>query len=206
MRLVWLIVLMLSAPSALAREWEAVAATGGAYNFSSPLTLEQGNQRWDLTADYDTRPFDAPLYYALRAGHFSLTDGWEGMLIHHKLYLRNPPTGVRSLSMTHGFNIVTANRAWEYGGYTYRLGLGPVITSLQTEVNGVMYDDRYALSGAALLFGVGKRFYQGRHWFLAGDLIGSYAKASVDVDGAPALKADITNLAVHAQLGIGVRF
>ena len=206
MRLVWLIVLMLSAPSALAREWEAVAATGGAYNFSTPLTLQQGSQRWDLSADYETRPFDTPLYYALRAGNFSLTDGWEAMLIHHKLYLRNPPAEVRSLSVTHGFNIVTANRAWEHSGYTYRLGLGPVITSLQTEVNGVMYEDRYELAGAAVVVGVGRRFYQGRHWFLAGDVIGSYAQASIDVDGPPVLKADITNLAVHAQIGIGVRF
>ena len=42
---------------------------GWAHNFDTPLDIEQtGQPGIDITADYETRPFESPLYYVVRYG------------------------------------------------------------------------------------------------------------------------------------------
>lgn len=87
--------------------WSLEAYVGDAYNFRTRLKVEQdGGFSRSMSADYDTRGFDRPLYYLLRAARWQEARAWEASLIHHKLYLTNPPAGVTALSISHGFNIL----------------------------------------------------------------------------------------------------
>ncbi len=186
--------------------WSFEAMLGDAYNFRARLEIDQESFRRELTADYATRGFDTPLYYAVRVSRWRGDDGWELQHIHHKLYLQNPPAGVSAFSVSHGFNIVSVNRAWQRAGWTVRLGAGPVVTHAEGTINGVIYDGPYEVAGAALLAGAGRRVYFGRTTFvqIEGAATAGYAKPQPD--GDPALRLSVTNVALHALVGVGVDF
>lgn len=65
-----------------------------------------------------------PLHYALRVARWRENRAWELQILHHKLYLRNRPPAVETLSVSHGFNSLTLNRALESDG------AGPGVTFL----------------------------------------------------------------------------
>jgi len=186
--------------------WSFETFLGDAYNFHSRLKIDQESFRRELTADYDTRGFQTPLYYSMRVARRQGDGAWELQHIHHKIYLRNPPAGVASLSVSHGFNIVTANRAWDRNGMTVRLGAGVVVTHAEGTINGVLYDGPYELAGVALLAGVGKRLYLSRAAFfqIESQATAGYAKPEPKCD--PALKLSVANVALHGLLGVGVDF
>jgi hypothetical protein len=178
---------------------------GDAFNFRTGLKLEQdGGYSRSLRADYETRGFDPPLYYLLRAARWHEGRAWEASLIHHKLYLANPPDGVAALSISHGFNILSLTRASRVGSCVYRAGAGPVVTHAEAVINGVRYDGPYRLSGAALLAGGGWRVDVGRSVFLSLELLASAAYASAKLSGPPDARIRTTNVAIHALAGVGV--
>ena len=60
------------------------AFLGGDRNFDSTLTIHQdGQPDIGLEASWETRPFEAPLYYSLR---FGFLRNWEAQLTHHKIF------------------------------------------------------------------------------------------------------------------------
>jgi hypothetical protein len=187
--------------------WSFEAHVGDAYNWPTRLEIEQdGGYSRSVRADYDTRGFDRPLYYVLRAARRQEARAWEASLIHHKLYLANPPDGVTSLSISHGFNIVSVNRAGRVGDWIYRAGAGPVVTHAEATINGVRYDGPYRLAGAALLVGGGRRFDIGRSAFLSAEVMATAAYASAKLPGSPQARLRTNNAAIHALAGIGVEF
>src|SRR3954470_12198178 len=142
--------------------WNLEVAGGDALSFHNRLKIEQeGGYSQSVNADYETRAFRSPLYYMLRAGRWQGDEGWELSLLHHKLYLTNPPPGVSGLSVSHGFNVITVNRAFNRGDWTWRLGAGPVVTHAEATILSTTYDGPYRLAGAAALASVGRRFYIG---------------------------------------------
>lgn len=179
---------------------------GDAHNFDTRLKIQQEGFARALTADYKTRGFDMPLYYSGRMAHWNGDRAWELQLIHHKLYLTNPPGGVTPLSISHGFNIITLNHAWDNQGLILRAGAGPVITHAEALVNGVTYDGPYELSGFAFLAGAGKRFYFGRSAYVQIEAAATAAYAKPRPDGAAALKLSVSNIALHGLIGIGIDF
>jgi hypothetical protein len=187
--------------------WSLEAYVGDAYNFRTRLEVEQdGGYSRSLRADYETRGLDRPLYYVLRAARWQGARAWEVSLIHHKLYLTNPPDGVAALSISHGFNIFSLNRGGRSGHWTYRLGAGPVVTHAEAMINGVRYDGPYRLAGAAMLAGGGRRFELGRSVFLSLELMATAAHARAKLPGSPQAKISTTNAALHAVGGIGIDF
>ena len=63
---------LLAAPAAAEEGWVFQASVGEVYNFDTSLKVHQeGFQAIDIDADYETRPFESPLYYSLRAGRWS---------------------------------------------------------------------------------------------------------------------------------------
>jgi hypothetical protein len=187
--------------------WSLEAYVGDAYNLRTRLDIEQdGGYSRSVRADYETRGFDRPLYYVLRAARWQKARAWEASLIHHKLYLTNPPDGVTALSISHGFNILSINRAARAGDWIYRLGGGPVLTHAEATINGVRYDGPYRLAGAALLVGGGRRFELGRSAFLSLELMATAAHASAKLPGSPGAKISTTNAAIHAVAGVGIDF
>jgi hypothetical protein len=150
-----------------------------------------------VRADYETRGLRSPLYYLLRAGRWDERRGWEISLLHHKLYLTNPPAGVANLSVSHGFNIVSLNRSFRDGDWTWRLGAGPVITHAEAVILGTQYHGPYRLAGVALMGGVGRRFYVGERTYLALEGAASAAYASPRLEGAPGAELKVRNIALH---------
>jgi len=108
--------------------WSADLLIGDAYNFYSRTHIAHGTLgERSFDGNYETRGLEGPLHYVLRVSRWRDDRAWEVQLLHHKLYLENRPAGADSLSVSHGFNIVTLNRAFELNRSVIRIGLGPVV-------------------------------------------------------------------------------
>lgn len=196
----------LGAP-ACAGTWTLEAFGGNAYDFRSPLRITQdGGFSASLTASYETRGLRSPPYYVLRAGHWSGERAWEVSLMHHKIYLANPPAGVSDVSVSHGFNILSLNRAFKVRDWSYRFGAGPVVTHAEATILGTKYDGPYRLAGAGLLAAAGRRFEVGRSTYFAIEAAATAAYAAPRMAGPPNAELHVTNFALHAMLGIGHEF
>lgn len=199
---------LLAAPAAAEEGWTFQASVGEVYNFDTSLKIHQeGFEAIDVDADYETQPFESPLYYSLRAGRWSGRSGWELELIHQKVFLQNRPPEVQFFGISHGYNLLTVNRAWDLRGFLWRVGVGPVIAHPENEVRGRVLDPEdtnlsggYHLTGPVLQLGLEKRFDLGQRWFLGIEGKVSTARATVPVAGG---EADVPNTAVHALVGLG---
>jgi hypothetical protein len=199
-------------PAGLAAEdgWVLQVSVGAVENLETSLEIRQeGFEAIELDADYESRPFEGPLYYSFRGGWWRGRGGWELELIHQKLFLQNPPPEVQYFAISHGYNLVTVNRAWERRGLIWRLGAGAVIAHPENEVRGRVLASEdtnlpggYQLAGPVLQAAAEKRFGLGEHWFLGLEGKVSGALAQVPVAGG---EAEVPNVAFHALLGIGYR-
>lgn len=214
MKRIPLAIVFLLAPTTLMAQqdgWVGQFFLGSAINAASPLTIRQnGYPDLNLTAHYTERPFyDAP-YYSYRVGKWKGGRAWEIQEVHHKLYLNNPPPEVQNFNVSHGYNLITLNRAWEQGGVIYRLGAGIVLTHPESTVRGQAFPNatggpfntgNFYLSGVTVQAGVEKRFVFRKHWFFSIEAMAtaSYARSVPIANGS----ADIPNMAVHGLFGIG---
>ncbi|MFA6147035.1 MAG: hypothetical protein WC899_02370 [bacterium] len=210
-QILWILALLfLSIPShALAVDQWSLQVFGGApLNFNLPLTIHQsGHQDLKITGNYESRAFEVPWYYAWRVGAWNGNKAWELELVHNKLYLENKPPEVQEFSISHGYNLLTVNRAWKEKGFIFRGGLGVVITHPETTVRGLSHSQEggisggYYLSGPTIQGAVEKRFHLWR-WLIAsleGKLTASYAR--IPVEGG---HADVPDVAVHGLFGLGL--
>ena len=201
---------LLAAPAVAEEGWTFQASVGEVYNIDTSLEIRQeGFETIDVDADYETRPFESPLYYSLRAGRWTGRTGWELELIHQKVFLQNRPPEVQHFAISHGYNLLTVNRAWDLRGLLWRIGVGPVIAHPESEVRSRVLDPEdtnlsggYHLTGPVLQLGAEKRFDLGERWFLGIEGKASIARATVPVAGG---EAEVPNTAVHALVGIGWR-
>jgi hypothetical protein len=161
----------------------------------------------DLDAEYDTRPFDPPLCYAVRATHGRGDRSWALDFVHHKLYLANPPAEVQRFSISHGFNLLTLQRLWPAWGATACAGAGVVIAHPESRVREKPLPEDggaggYYLAGPAVALGIGKKLNLTRRFFVSVEGRVTLAYVSVPVaDG----EAELTNVAFHAFAGPGIR-
>ncbi len=204
-----LVAAFLAVPAgALAAERWALQIFGGApYNFNLPLRIHQSGQPdLKVTGNYESRPFETPYYYAVRAGAWNGDKAWELELIHDKLYLKDKPPEVGDFAISHGFNLLTVNRAWELEGFIFRTGLGVVITHPETTIRGRTDPqdggifEGYHVSGPTAQGAVEKRFRVGKRLIvsLEAKLTASYAW--IPVEGG---HADVPDVAVHGLFGLG---
>jgi hypothetical protein len=190
-----------------ADNWSVEVAGGTAHNLRNRLKIEQdGGFSESLNASYDTRAFRSPPYYMLRAAHWQGDAAWEVSQIHHKLYLTNPPAGVTGLSVSHGLNIISVNRAFRRGDWIYRFGAGPVITHAEATILQTKYDGPYRLSGAAVLAGLGRRYYFSSSTYLGVEGAVTAAYATPKMSGSPQVQLTIRNTALHFLVGVGHEF
>ena len=197
-------------PARAQDSWTFEGFLGAAYNFDSPLTVRQRNfPALELDARYDTRAFEPPLYYALRVSHWSQDRGWDVELIHHKLYLRDPPPEIEAFAVSHGNNLLLAGRVWSRSALISRIGIGAAIAHPENTVRGrTLSEERgflgtgYYLAGPAVTASIGAELPTRTRWFLSVGLKGSYSWARVPVaDG----RADVQNVAIHGLIGGGYR-
>jgi len=202
---------LLATQASAEKKFSFELGTGGAYNFDTNLVIDpDGEKREDFTAKYANKPFEDAPYYMVRAGMWG-DDGnaWEVELIHHKLYLDNPPESIKNMEMTHGYNLLTINRAWKMkNDYTFRLGAGVVMPHLEgTTKSGKDLMGEHFL-GAGFSFGgptvqvtMAKRFYVTKTVFasLEGKFTTSYAKIELEEGG----EVVAPNVAAHVILSFG---
>lgn len=191
--------------------WTVELFTGSAYNLTTPLTIRQsGYEDIKLNARYDEKPFEGSPYYAWRVSRWVNDRAWELELVHHKIYLSNKPDEVQHFEISHGYNLLTINRAWKADGFVYHLGAGVVITHPESTIRGRtspadegILNEGFYLSGATAQAAAGKRFYISKKLFAAieGKLTASYARAPVKGGDA-----DVPNAAIHGLFGLGYDF
>ena len=180
-RLLLLVLLGVSAASTRADTGNRLSFAlflGSAVNASTNLTIEQEDEPdLRINADYDTRGFDAPVYYAWRAGYGDSQGAWEIQLIHHKIYLENPPSEVQRFEITHGYNLLTVNRSFRTGTVDLRVGGGVVIAHTESTVRGEyeggegigMFGSGYELAGPVLIAGTGVEYPRSSRFFVDPD-------------------------------------
>jgi hypothetical protein len=194
--------------------WSARVALGGALNLKTALEVRQEGLapvRVD-SADYETRPLESPFYYSLRGGRWRGRRGWEVELVHHKIFLRDPPAEIQFFAVSHGYNLVTVNRGWQLGRVIVRLGAGVVVAHPESTVRGRtlpeeggLFESGYHLTGPALQGAVERRFDLGERgrWFLTLEGKATAARAVLPVAAG---EAEAPNLALHALAGLGYHF
>lgn len=210
LKLLCLLLLLPFTCPAQQRSWEVGIAGGAVHNFKTPLRIQQHDfATIRLDARYRTEPFNPPVYYDIRVSTWKEASGWELKLTHHKLILQNNPPDVQRFSITNGFNLLTLNRLWLYKGLTWSAGAGLVITHPESTVrhqpfpeNRGILNKGYYISGPTLEAAVAKRYYFAERWYVLGEgrLTGSYVQVPV-AEG----NARVSNVALHALLGIGFR-
>ena len=190
-----------------AETWAFEALIGDAYNFHSSTRIEHeatGRRHWD--GNYETRGLEGPLHYAWRIARWRDDAAWELQLLHHKLYLQDPQPPIEALSVSHGFNIITINRAMRFGPWRARVGVGPVVTHAEARIAGTSYDGPYELAGAAFLVGGGREVRLTEHLYALGEFSATYGHVEAQPKGTPRLELSISNPALHAHIGLGYRF
>ena len=198
--------LLAATPATAQVEFTVEVFTGVAINFNTPLKLEQSGQPdIESTADYETRPFEQPFYWAVRVGLRSPKSAWELQLIHHKLFLTNPPPEVQYFDITHGYNILTVNYAREVRPLTLRAGAGVVIPHVSATVRDEDFskEEGFDVAGPAFLAGVGKGWpiVAGLSFAAETQLIVSWIDKQV-AGG----RVSASSVAFHVWIGLGYEF
>lgn len=191
-------------------QWIVQIGTGTAYNFKTPLHIEQdGEEDIDVNAQYETRAWStvAP-YYNLKIGRWKGDHAWEFESLHHKLYLSNKPNEVQKFHISHGYNLNTLNYALKKHGLIYRIGAGFVMTHPETKVRGKSKEDDggwngFYLSGVTGQLALEKRLWLSKALFLSleGKFTASWARIPI-ADG----HADVPNAALHGIVSAGYAF
>jgi hypothetical protein len=189
--------------------WGLELSTGSAYSFRTRLSLRQsGFEEVRLRGRYETRPFEDAPYYSVRLSWWRGGGGWEVELLHHKVYLANPPAEVQSFQVSHGYNLLTLAHAWPRRSWVLRAGGGIVIAHPESRVRGAsgpvtggLLDTGYFLTGPAFEVGVGRRWHLGRWAFLATEGSLTLARARVPIAVGD---ATVPNAALHARVGLGL--
>lgn len=194
--------------AAVAADWSFQAAVGFPFDFSLPLTIRQsGEAPIRVHPHWKARSFELPLYWDLRVARRSGGGEWSLDLLHHKLYLVNPPPEVEDFTISHGFNVLFASHAREVARDTWaRAGAGLVIAHPESTVRGRTFEGGgplgggYYPAGPVLVLGAERRFFPAGGLFFSLQGLAMAGWARVPVAGGSATFPD---LSVHALGGIG---
>ena len=191
------------------------AFAGSALNIPTPLTIRQsGEPIIRFTARYDTKPFgpQAPYYgWRLEFWNDKRDSAWEARQVHHRLFLTNNPPEVQVFAIHYGYNFFMAGHAWRLGSFVYHLDAGVIVVAPQNTIRGKvlptrnanLFDAGYKLGGAGAELAVSHQTSLSDRFYVTSNfgLMFGWARVPV-VDGS----ADVPNVSLHAQVGIGVRF
>lgn len=189
--------------------WELHAYLGGSTCFPGKLTVRQLDEdAFDVVhAEYETRPLDLPLYYAVRATRWEGQRAWAVEFVHHKLFLKDPPPLIQDFSVSHGYNLLTLSRLWWVDGFVVGAGAGLVIAHPENRIRGRVLISNggigdYVVAGPTAAVIAGKRWAMGPQWSMSWEsrLSASYARVPID-DG----HASVPDFSAHVILGVGRR-
>jgi hypothetical protein len=191
-------------------DWTGEWLLGVAWNADTELWIRQDNQP-DLRfeAEFSTKPFEQPIYWALRVGWQGERHGWALDLLHHKLILENTTPEVESFSITHGYNLLTAQHIWLRSRWRWTAMLGVVVAHPESTVRGLKKDEStgwhdagYEVAGPVVAGGVATSFRLGSIFEIAVEARATWSQVSVDVAEG---RANLDNFALHLLLGPRLR-
>lgn len=192
--------------------WRAELALGGAHSLGSTLTVEQADHpAIALEAGWATRAFESPFYYALRLARADARGVWALRLIHHKVHLQNTTPEIERFAVSHGYNLLTLERAFRLGGLELWAGAGLVIAhpestvrgDTRTENAGGPFGGGYYLTGPTAALAAGRRLPLGRHAAIVSELRFTLSRARVPIAAG---EASVPNAALHLIVGLEARF
>lgn len=187
-----------------AGDWRLQASLGGARSFASTLTLTPtGVPEREISAEWDNRNFESPLYYSLAAGY----GPWAVRLVHLKVFLSNPPSGVERFSVSHGYNLLTVERSFPLGGFDLVAGLGVVIAHPEVTLSlpddaGPTGDSGYTLTGPTGALGMARNIRLGERISLVPEVRFTLSRAVVPVSRG---EASVPNASIHLLVGLELR-
>jgi hypothetical protein len=124
--------------------------------------------------------------------------------------LQNRPDHVQWFGITHGFNTLSLNRAWEIRKCILRAGAGAVLAHPESTINQIVFDDHsglfklgYYITGPVMMVSAA-RPVRITNWFLInleGKMTIGYADVPI-VDG----RARLLHMAFHLDAGLGGSF
>lgn len=187
---------------------------GAPWNASLPVHIEQGGSspyEVDIDPDWATEPFEVPFYWDARLT-LEMADGsaWAVDLLHHKLFLQNPPPGVQYYNHSHGYNILHLLRQWPWRGNRLSAGAGVVVLHPENMVRFRRYPETgghlghgYWLSGPSIMAGIERRVELPGPFHLAGELRGNW---SIVWPGVVDGDSRMQQAALHFLLGVGTEW
>ena len=175
-------------------EWYLEGGVGFVHNFSTELKIDV----LTINADYETRSFEGPLYYSVRAGSAL----WDVELIHQKIYLQNPAREVESFSVSHGYNLILLNHGWRTGDFIIRVGGGAVLAHPEIRFRENFFEPGYKLTGPAFQVSAQKRFPLSNRLFFSAEGKFTAARAHFSINES---EISAPNIALHALFGFGLQ-
>lgn len=182
---------------------------GTSWSLPSPLRVVQsGEAPIRINARYHTRPWHGSPYYAYRVGY----QKWSAELVHHKLYLQNPPPEIQHFEVSHGYNLAMVSRSLPFVSNPgiLRIGLGMVIGHPEGRIRGKainpvrsLLGGGYHISGICLQAAVGPPLGLAEHWFFRPEIKLTAAWARMPLAGGGTIT--VPNIALHTLFGLGYR-
>ncbi|MFW5787152.1 MAG: hypothetical protein ACOC21_00335 [Halanaerobiales bacterium] len=208
-----LLIVTISTTTFAGGDWAFEVYGGTAYNIPTPLTIEKGEKTIDIDrAKYSTNPLEESPYYAWRVSRWENEKAWELQLVHHKIRLENDHEDIDHFEISHGYNLISVNHAWEKENYIFRGGLGTILTHPEFDVFNEKIDQEKGLAGLGFYFSgiaaqtsIGRKFELTDNWYASteGMLNASYASVKPD---ATEITAKVPNVSLHFLLGMGYEF
>lgn len=191
--------------------WSVDFNFGLPVNIPAVLTISQdGKPDQSLRAVWSAEPFIRPYNWMWRIGRWNDNKAWEFETVHHKLVLQNRPDNVQWLSITHGFNTASINRAWRYQKFIVRTGAGCVLAHPESTIDNMAFNQEsglfkwgYYLTGPVVMTSAARPINVSK-WFLInleGKMTAGYANVPI-IHG----RAKLLHLAFHLNAGLGFSF
>jgi len=192
-----------AAARAAAGGWSLEARLGNAWNAPWAPTIRQpGAPTLAPEPRWSTRGLEFPLYYGVRVARRE----WALDLVHHKLHLENPPPEVGSFAISHGYNLLTAQRLGRRGAWRFGAGAGVVIAHPENQVRGRRLAENrgllragYYVAGPTLAALAGYTLDPWPGLGLGAEARATLSHAEVPIAGG---YARVPNAALHASVGV----
>jgi len=192
-----------------AQTWRVQAAAGIAYNLPVTLSVAQAGEPDIRTlARFESRALEPPLHWVVRIERAAGGESWAAELMHHKLFLKDPPAGIQHFEISHGFNVLSLQRGWTRSGTTLRVGVGAIVGHPENTVRDRTLDDDgafggYHIAGPIVQLAAGRNLELGHGLHLSGEIRAMGARVHVPIEGG---HADFWHVSGHVLAGIGLSF
>ena len=194
----------------LAARSEIELSVYGGPQWAQPGSIRSATLGDDLVR-WDSKPFEIPPYYGLRAAWWPDRErGFGFTFTHAKAFADDPEKyGYQELNFSHGLNFLTADlwhRFQTRGRMTPYVGagVGIVIPYVEVQPIGQAATAAYQIGGPAVSLMVGASMPLGKSWSVFTEYKATYSRLDAKLETGDRLKTDFLTHAVN--IGLSWRF